>query len=77
MSRWTLGLSASHNGSACLLKDDEIVVAIQEERLNRKKRSRLLSGQPSLAVSYCLQTAGIQAKDLDAIGVSSDASPRL
>jgi carbamoyltransferase len=76
MSRWTLGISASHNGSACLLKDDEIVVAIQEERLNRKKRSRLLSGQPSLAVSYCLQTAGIEAKDLDAIGISSDASPR-
>jgi len=28
---WVLGISASHNGAVCLLKGDEIVVAIQED----------------------------------------------
>ncbi len=30
---WVLGLSASHNGAACLLHGDRIVAAVQEERL--------------------------------------------
>jgi len=45
---WVLGVSASHNGSACLLKGDEIVVAIQEERLCRFKRQRIYGSGPSL-----------------------------
>ncbi len=30
---WVLGLSASHNGAACLLHGDRIAAAVQEERL--------------------------------------------
>lgn len=61
---WILGISASHNGSACLLKGDEIVVAIQEERLSRFKRHRIYGAKPSLAVRYCLNYAGIAPNDL-------------
>jgi carbamoyltransferase len=64
---WILGISASHNGAACLLKGDEIVVAIQEERLTRFKRHRIYGARPSLAVRYCLDYAGIEPDDLSLV----------
>ena len=64
---WILGISASHNGSACLLKGDEIIVAIQEERLSRFKRHRIYGAKPSLAVRYCLNYAGIEPDDLSLV----------
>jgi len=64
---WILGISASHNGSACLLRGDEIVVAIQEERLSRFKRHRILGAGPSHAVPYCLNYAGIEPRDLSLV----------
>ncbi len=64
---WVLGYSASHNGAACLLKGEAIVVAIQEERLSGEKRARITNPADSLAVNYCLQAAGIQAEDLSAV----------
>src|SRR5438046_637077 len=67
---WILGISASHNGAACLLKGDEIVVAIQEERLTRIKRDRIFAGQRSLAVEYCLDYAGIRPQDLALVVLS-------
>lgn len=67
---WILGVSASHNGSACLLHGNDIVVAIQEERLTRKKRQEIYGGEPSLSVQYCLDSAGIKISDVDAIIVS-------
>lgn len=64
---WILGISASHNGSACLLKGDEIVVAIQEERLTRFKRHRIRGAGPSRAVPYCLNYAGINPDQLSLV----------
>lgn len=64
---WILGMSASHNGAVCLLKGDEIVVAIQEERLSRKKRHRIFGAQHSLALDYCFDYAGIKPSDLSSI----------
>ena len=58
---WILGISASHNGAVCLLKGDEIIVAVQEERVLGAKRARLTLAHPSLAFNYCLQFAGIKA----------------
>lgn len=64
---WILGISASHNGSACLLRGDEIVVAIQEERLTHFKRHRIYGQGPSKAIAYCLNYAGIQPSDLSLV----------
>jgi carbamoyltransferase len=64
---WILGISASHNGSACLLRGDEIVVAIQEERLTHFKRHRIYGAGPSKAVAYCLSYAGITPSDLSLV----------
>jgi len=64
---WILGIAASHNGSVCLLRGDEIVVAIQEERLLRSKRARLHGALGHLAVRYCLDYAGITPAELSMI----------
>lgn len=37
MSVWIAGITRGHNGCVCLLKDNEIVFTIEEERLSRKK----------------------------------------
>ena len=67
---WVLGINASHNGAVCLLHGDQIVTAIQEERLTRFKRQRIYGATPALAISYCLAHAGIDAADLDMIVIS-------
>ncbi|HLG55490.1 MAG TPA: carbamoyltransferase C-terminal domain-containing protein [Vicinamibacterales bacterium] len=65
---WVLGVSTGfHNGAACLLHGDELVVAIQEERLTRIKRDRIDSHTDSLAIRYCLEYAGITESTLDAV----------
>lgn len=66
---WILGVSYSHNGAACLLRGDEIHVAIQEERLDGTKRARIRHHLDSLAVRYCLDHAGLELSDLDALVV--------
>lgn len=74
---WILGISMSdHNGSACLLHGDKIVVAIQEERLTRKKRDCLRMPRP-LSVDYCLQYAGLSDEDLDLVVGCGVTSPDL
>lgn len=37
MSEWIAAITRGHNGGVCLLKDGEIVFAIEEERLSRQK----------------------------------------
>lgn len=74
---WVLGISASHNGAACLLRGDEIVVAVQEERLTRQKRARLRGAAPALALRYCLDYAGIGAQDLDLVVLSAQGALSL
>ena len=37
MSQWIAAISRGHNGSVCLLKDGEVIVNLEEERLTRFK----------------------------------------
>ena len=37
MSIWVAGITRGHNAGVCLLKDGEIVFALEEERLSRHK----------------------------------------
>jgi len=64
---WILGISASHNGAVCLLEGDQIVVAIQEERLSRIKRDRHYGAYNSLALEYCFDYAKILPSDLSMV----------
>jgi carbamoyltransferase len=73
---WILGVASSHNGGVCLLRGDEIVIAIQEERLLRYKRAAHPPAKPSLALQYCLDTTGIKPADLSAVIVCSSWSAK-
>jgi carbamoyltransferase len=65
-----LGLNAFHgDSSACLLRDGEIVAAVEEERLNRIKH---WSGFPAEAIRYCLKEAGASLSDVDHIAINRD-----
>jgi carbamoyltransferase len=62
---YILGISAFyHDSAATLLRDGEIVAAVQEERFSRAKHDARF---PRHAVAYCLREAGIGAAELDAI----------
>ncbi len=58
-----LGISAFyHDSAAALVRDGEIVAAVQEERFTRKKHD---SGFPKNAVEYCLRAGELTADMLD------------
>jgi carbamoyltransferase len=61
---YVLGTGLSHDGSACLLKDGRICVAIEKERITRVKHDGM---NDSAAIVYCLDAAGIQLSDLDLV----------
>src|SRR5580698_2930002 len=60
-SIYVLGTGLSHDGSACLIKDGRIAVAISKERLTRIKHD---GHNDNAAISYCLEAAGIELKDV-------------
>jgi carbamoyltransferase len=63
-SIYVLGTGLSHDGSACLLKDGRVCVAIEKERLTRNKHD---GGNDSLAIQYCLDAEGITLSDVSLI----------
>ena len=66
---YVLGTGLSHDGSSCLLKDGEIIVAIEKERLTRIKHD---GGNDTDTVQYCLNTAGIKVSDLSLVVQSAN-----
>ncbi|MFF5474104.1 carbamoyltransferase C-terminal domain-containing protein [Streptomyces achromogenes] len=60
-----LGLSASHDASACLLRDGTPQVAVQQERVTRRKHDGAGHLSSRAAADYCLTSAGLRADDLD------------
>jgi carbamoyltransferase len=63
--RYILGISAFyHDSAATLLRDGEIVAAVQEERFSRSKHDPRF---PRKAIDYCLREAGISPRELDAV----------
>ncbi len=61
---YVLGTGLSHDGSACLLKDGKICVAIEKERITRVKHD---GGNDTEAIKYCLKAEGITIHDLDLV----------
>jgi carbamoyltransferase len=58
-----LGISAFyHDSAAALVRDGEIIAAVQEERFSRKKHD---SRFPSKAVEYCLAQEAVELSDVD------------
>jgi carbamoyltransferase len=70
-----LGINAYHgDSSACLLKEGELIAAVEEERFRRVKH---WAGFPSRAIEYCLQEARISLADLDHIALNQDTRANL
>jgi carbamoyltransferase len=80
---YILGInSAYHESAVCLLRDGAIVVAIEEERFNRKKHAKSARVDnpdeiPVNAIRYALEKAGISADQVAHVGFSIDPWRRL
>ncbi|MDA1361030.1 hypothetical protein O1R50_15470 [Glycomyces luteolus] len=74
---YILGVNLSHDRSAAIVKDGEVLAAIEEERLDRIKHSegflvqghfeRLTKIIPIKSIAYCLDAAGIGIDEVDLI----------
>ena len=72
---YILGINAYHaDSSAALLKDGELIAAIEEERFTRVKH---WAGFPALAIQFCLQQAGITLDQVDYIGIGRNPKAKL
>ena len=62
---YILGISAYyHDSAACLLKNGDILAAVQEERFSRKKHDHRF---PKQAIEFCLNYAGVKSSELDLV----------
>ena len=65
-----LGINSLHSdSSACIINDGELVCAIEEERLNRKKHTSLF---PMLAIEECIKISGISQNSITDIAINSN-----
>jgi carbamoyltransferase len=70
-----LGVNAFHgDSSACILRDGEMVAAVEEERFRRIKH---WAGFPSEAIRYCLAEAGVGLEQVDHIAINQDGKANL
>jgi len=70
-----LGLNMFHaDASAAIVQDGEVVFAIAEERLNRKKH---YGGFPTLAIKACLDAVGARISDVQHVAVGQDSDANL
>ena len=73
-SEYVLAISVSHNSTAAIMKDGEIIAAVCEERSTRKKN---FIGYPKNAINYCLTKAGIKGKDLSRVAYTTIDNPGI
>jgi carbamoyltransferase len=70
-----LGINAYHGDvAAAILRDGELIAAVEEERFRRIKH---YAGFPRDAIRSCLETAGVEARNIDAFAVSRDPKAHL
>ena len=70
-----LGLNAYHGDvSAALVRDGQLIAAVEEERYRRIKH---VAGFPAQAIHACLEMGGITAADVDVFAVSRDPRAHL
>ena len=64
-----LGIWDGHDSGAAVLRDGEVVAAINEERLTRRK---LEIAFPARAIAACLSQAGLTPERIDAVAASTN-----
>ncbi|HYX30373.1 MAG TPA: carbamoyltransferase C-terminal domain-containing protein [Pyrinomonadaceae bacterium] len=72
---YIVGINAYHgDAAAALIRDGELVAAVEEERFNRIKHC---AGFPARSIEYCLREAGISIEQVEHIGISRNPAARL
>tara|TARA_B110000971_G_scaffold120591_1_gene123478 strand:- start:9804 stop:11618 length:1815 start_codon:yes stop_codon:yes gene_type:complete len=75
VKKYIIGLSAFyHDSSACLLEDDKILCAFQEERFTRKKFD---SSFPNNSIKNCLSYASLNINQIDCIAFYENPDLKL
>lgn len=75
---YTLGINAVfHDSSACIVKDGQLLAAVEEERFTHFKHGKRpipfsTYELPFHAIDYCLNVAGITLKEVDEVAYSFD-----
>ena len=65
-----LGLNCNHaDSSACLIKDGKLLVAIEEERINRIKH---WAGLPINSIKECLKNSKINVDEITDISINTN-----
>ncbi len=69
--------SIFHDSSAALVRDGEIVAALEEERISRRKHGKICVPfsaweLPEKTARWCIEYAGIKPQDVDAVAYSYD-----
>lgn len=69
MATITLGLAGAigHDPAAALFIDDELVAAVEEERLLRRKHAK--DEAPYYSARQCMQIAGVRASQIDRVAI--------
>src|ERR1035437_3142125 len=62
---YILGLTTLGDSAGALIKDGELIAAVEEERFSRVKHH---SGFPYRSIQFCLDQAGITLKDVEHVG---------
>ncbi len=70
-----LGLNAYHgDASACLIKDNRIISAAEEERFTRIKHA---AGLPINAINFCLKSNNITIDEIDHITINRNPKQKI
>ena len=70
MSLITLGISGElgHDPAAALIVDGEVVAAVEEERLVRRRHAKGM--MPIESVRYCLRAGGLRPREIEQVAIS-------
>ena len=73
---YTLGIICHgwHESAAVLVQDGKVIAAVEEERFSRKKFD---ADFPMQSIRFCLEFAGIEARDLGAVGYGFSPSRKV
>jgi len=70
-----LGINAYHaDSSACILRNGELLAAVEEERFERIKH---WAGFPTQSIKYCLGKAGVSIEEIDHIAMNRNPKANL
>ncbi|MCF8478534.1 MAG: carbamoyltransferase, partial [Pseudolabrys sp.] len=65
-----LGINAFHaDSAACVLRDGQLIAAVEEERFTRVKH---WAGFPAQSIAWCLRQAGLTLADVDHVAINQD-----